>query len=64
MKRNKIKLQGHSKQKKISRKEAIKKTGIGALTAATMMFLETKAHASASVPAKPNNPNRNPRSGR
>lgn len=46
---------------KISRKEAIRKTGLAALTASTMMFLDTKAYASASAPATPNNPNRNPR---
>lgn len=47
---------------KISRKEAIKKTGLAALTATTMIFLETKAYASASTPEKVNNSNRNPRS--
>ena len=49
---------------KISRKEAIRKTGLAALTVSSMMFLETKAYASASMPAAPNNPNRNPRQNR
>ncbi len=49
---------------KISRKEAIRKTGLAALTASTMMFLETKAYASTSMPTTPNNPNRNPRQNR
>jgi len=36
-------------EEKISRKEAIKKTGIAALTASTLMFLNTK-HAAADSP--------------
>ena len=38
--------------KKISRKEALKKTGITALTAATLFFLETKS-AAATSPSTP-----------
>lgn len=34
--------------KKITRKEAIKKAGITALTATSLLFLETKAHAAQS----------------
>ncbi len=40
--------------KKISRKEAIKKTGITALTAASILFLSTKESAAAST--QPSNP--------
>ena len=40
--------------KKITRKEAIKKTGITALTAASILFLSTKDSAAASnVPTAP-----------
>ena len=34
---------------KISRKDAIKKAGITALTTASLMFLQTKAHATDSA---------------
>lgn len=37
-----------SAEKKITRKEAIKKTGITALTAASILFLSTKESAAAS----------------
>ena len=37
--------------KKMTRKEAIKKTGITALTAASLLFLQTKESAAQSVPA-------------
>jgi len=45
-------------QKKITRKQAIKKTGLIAVSAATMMMLlSTNAQAQASVPAgAPSNP--------
>jgi len=39
--------------KKMTRKEAIKKTGITALTAASLVFLSTKAHAEGSSPTAP-----------
>ena len=39
--------------KKITRKHAIKKMGVTALTATTIMFLSTKANASASDPTPP-----------
>ncbi|MFV0592300.1 MAG: hypothetical protein ACK5M7_13010 [Draconibacterium sp.] len=42
MKSNKI---NKALDKKMTRKEAIKKTGITALTAATLIFLDTKASA-------------------
>ncbi|MCF6332669.1 MAG: hypothetical protein L3J11_05235 [Draconibacterium sp.] len=42
-------------QEKITRKDAIKKVGVTALTTATMLFLSTKASASDSV-TKPENP--------
>ena len=53
---------------KITRKEAIKKTGITALTTGSLLFLETKAHAQTSpqpdqMPASPNKSERNPRAG-
>ncbi len=51
----------NAKTKKITRKEAIKKVSWTALTASTMIFLETKAYASTSEAATPNNPNRNQR---
>jgi len=42
------------KRTKISRKEAIKKTGIAALTVSTMLFLDTqKASASSVTPTRP-----------
>jgi hypothetical protein len=42
--------------KKITRKEAIKKTGITALTAASILFLSTKDSAAASsLPTNPGN---------
>lgn len=39
-------------EKKITRKEAIQKTGITALTAASLMFLSTNASAANSTSAK------------
>lgn len=42
-----------SNEKKISRKEAIKKTGITALTVASLTFMATKASAGTSTPANP-----------
>jgi hypothetical protein len=42
-----------NKEKKITRKEAIKKTGISALTAASIMFLSTKESAAASTNPTP-----------
>ena len=40
--------------KKMSRKQAIKKTGIAALTASTMLFLDSqKASASSYTPTRP-----------
>ena len=47
------KIQNASADKKITRKEAIKKTGITALTAASLMFIQTKASAANSLPAEP-----------
>jgi len=41
--------------KKMTRKEAIRKTGITALTAASLMFLSTNASASSSKAANPGN---------
>lgn len=38
-------------EEKITRKKAIKKAGITTLTAASMIFLSTKAYASGSGPA-------------
>ena len=41
-------------KKKISRKEALKKTGIAALTASTLLILDTqKASAASYIPARP-----------
>ena len=63
MKKNRKK-PAENRTDKITRKEAIKKAGVTALTASSLMFLHTKAHASGSnSPASPNSPNRNPRSG-
>ena len=42
-----------SSNKKITRKQAIKKVGYTALTAASLMLLTTKANASASAPTAP-----------
>jgi hypothetical protein len=39
--------------KKITRKEAIKKTGITALTAASLLFLQTRESAAQSKPTDP-----------
>jgi len=53
MKKNKNKI-AKALDKKITRKEAIKKTGITALTAASIFFLETKKSAADSnSPAPP-----------
>lgn len=49
MKKNKNKI-AKALDKKMTRKEAIKKTGITALTAASMLFIQTKAHAADSGP--------------
>ena len=43
----------NSEAPKITRKQAIQKAGITALTAATVLFLSTKASASNSVPETP-----------
>ena len=52
MKKNNI--QKASADQKITRKEAIKKTGITALTAASILFLSTKESAAASnLPSNP-----------
>lgn len=58
----------HPNNELITRKEAIKKAGITALTASSLLLLETKAHAQTSpqsdeMPASPNKSERNPRSG-
>ncbi len=46
---------------KITRKEAFKKVGITALTATTLLFLDTKnASASSITPARPGRPPRKP----
>jgi len=61
----KKKSQKENPEEKITRKEAIKKTGFAALTSASLLILETKAHAQLSPqsrPTSPNNPDRNPRS--
>ena len=53
MKKNKNKI-AKALDKKMTRKEAIKKTGITALTAASILFLSTKESAAAStVPTNP-----------
>jgi hypothetical protein len=51
MKKNKNKI-AKALDKKMNRKEAIKKTGITALTAASLLFLQTKESAAQS-PAPP-----------
>ena len=53
MKKNKNKI-AKALDKKMTRKEAIKKTGITALTAASILFLSTKESAAAST--LPTNP--------
>ena len=48
------KMNNKSLDKKISRKEAIRKVGITALTSATLLFLDTKkASADSTTPAWP-----------
>jgi hypothetical protein len=46
MKKNIIEI---ASEKKITRKQAIQKAGITALTATSLLFLQTKAHAQAST---------------
>lgn len=47
-KKNNINQESASQDKKITRKEALKKTGIAALTASTLSFLSPKASAQGS----------------
>lgn len=52
MEKNTNNLVGSFLEKKMTRKEAIQKTGITALTAASLMFLTTNASAANSCGAK------------
>lgn len=48
-----MKASENSQTKKITRKEAIKKAGLTALTAASVLFLSTKQSAAQSLPSGP-----------
>jgi len=60
MKNSNNQLKGISSEEKITRKEAIKKAGITALTAASLLFLSTQASSAQSAPksSKPIAPRR------
>lgn len=53
MNRNKNQKKRDKSGKKITRKEAIKKAGVTALTATTMLFLSTQKASAASTEATP-----------
>lgn len=57
MEKNKNSVAGNFLEKKMTRKEAIQKTGITALTAASLMFLSTNTSSAASC--KPGHGNGN-----
>ena len=58
MEKNKNNVVGSFLGKKMTRKEAIKKAGITALTTASLVFLSTNASSAASNPKAPNSTQR------